>query len=451
MDKKVLDYLNANKETFIKDLQELVRFPTVANERTEMEDTVTWLEHYLNNMGIKPIIDRDANFPVFLFEVEGESPITVLVYGHYDVTPVYGQSWDYPPFGAEIVNGRMYGRGTVDDKGQIMAPMEAVRAFIESGKKPPVTVRFLLEGEEEIGSPSLQPVLVKYHDFLNCNALINYDDSVWFDGRPRVVCGLKGGARIKLTVRTNREYHGLMYAFMPGAIWRLVWALNSIMDKNGKVLVKDLADDIVPPTQMEIAAAEYMDFDASYLIKEAGIKEFTGGKSSVEVIKSFNFDSVLGLGGIKGGYVLPEKKGVVPSYATAEISVTLVPNQIAERVGEKFKKHLDEQGFEDVEVEVTHSTNIWARTPIDSPIAKAMGKSLKDAFKADVVFEPSFAGSGPEGVFQQLFPNMEQAYSGFGPAESRIHGPNEYIEVEDYIKGIESIVRLFYEYKELKS
>ncbi len=419
MDSQVLEYLRNNQETFIEDLQELVRIPSIASQNIGMEETVQWLEKYLNKIGLKPIIDRSTNFPIFLAEVEGELPYSVLVYGHYDVQPVTGEEWDYPAFGAEIVDGRMYGRGTVDDKAQIMAPLEAVRAYLETGKKPPVTVKFLLEGEEEIGSPSLLSVLNKYKDFLDCDALINYDDSLWFDGRPRVVCGLKGGVRLKFTARTNREYHGMMFSIMPGAIWRLVWALNSLMDKNGKILVNGFEDNVVPPTEKELKAIEDLNWDASSLLKEAGIKEFFGGKSTPEAVQSFVLDTTIGLGGIAGGYIYPERKGVVPSYATAEARIGLVPNQTAEEVYEKVRKHLDENGFDDIELELEPSGNPWARTPIDSPLALAMAKSLEEAFGRRVAFQPSYAGSGPEGLFQRLFPNMEQAYSGFGPTESR--------------------------------
>ena len=451
MDIQVLEYLKANQETFIKDLQELVRIPTIASQNIGMEETVEWMDKFLRKIGIDPIIERDVNFPVFLIEVEGESPHSVLVYGHYDVQPVQEDLWDFPPFGADIVDGRMYGRGVVDDKAQIMAPLEAVRAYLECGKKPPLTVKFLLEGEEEVGSPSLKPILEKYKDFLNCDGLINYDDSVWFDGRPRVVCGLKGGLSLKLTARTKREYHGMMFSMMPGAIWRLVWALSSMVDKDGKVLIKDYYDDIVPPTGKELRAVEDLNWDASQLLEEAGIKEFLGGKNTLQAVQSFVFDSVMGLGGIAGGYVYPEKKGVVPSNATAEMRIGLVPDQTAESVFAKVRKHLDENGFDDIELEHARTGNPWARTPIDSPLALAMAKTLEEAFGRSVAFQPSYAGSGPEGLFQQLFPNMEQAYSGFGPPESRIHAPNEYINVDDYLCGIESVVRLLDEYARIKT
>jgi acetylornithine deacetylase/succinyl-diaminopimelate desuccinylase-like protein len=450
MDHQVLDYLKTNREVFIEDLQELVRIPSIASQNTGMEESVQWMETYLRKIGIEPIIERDVNFPVFLIEIEGESPHAVLVYGHYDVQPVQEDLWDYAPFGAEIVDGRMYGRGTVDDKAQILAPLEAVRAYLECGKKPPLTVKFLLEGEEEVGSPSLKPVLEKYRDFLDCDALINYDDSVWFDGRPRVVCGLKGALSLKFIARTNREYHGMMFSMMPGAIWRLVWALGSLVDTNGKILVKDFYDDVVAPTDIELRAVEDLNWDASTLREEAGITEFLGGKDTLAAVQSFVFDTTMGLGGIAGGYVYPERKGVVPAYATAEMRIGLVPNQTAERVFALVRQHLDENGFEDIELEYARTGNPWARTPIDSPLALAMAKSLEVAFGRGVAFQPSYAGSGPEGLFQQLFPDMEQAYSGFGPPESRIHAPNEYIIVDDYLSGIESVVRLLDEYAKLK-
>lgn len=451
MDSRILNYLERNRETFITDLQEIIRIPSIASQNTGMEECVAWLEQFMTRIGIQPIIERDVNFPVFLAEVEGESPFSVLVYGHYDVQPVTGETWEHPPFGAVIADGRMYGRGTVDDKGQILAPLEAVRAYLECGKKPPVTVKFLLEGEEEVGSPSLQPVLEKYKDFLDCDALINYDDSVWFDGRPRVVCGLKGGLYLKFHARTNREFHGMMSSIMPGAIWRLVWALSSMMDKDGRILIDGFEDDVIPPNEKELRAVEDLNWDATPLLKEAGLSSFLGGRNSTEAVKAFVFNTGIGLNGIAGGYVYPERKGVVPSYATAEMRISLVPNQTAEGVYQKVRKHFDDHGFQDIEIECMRAGNPWARTPIDSPIALAMAKSLEEAFNSPVAFQPSYAGSGPEGLFQRLFPDMEQAYSGFGPTESRIHAPNEYIVIDDYLRGIESVARLLNHYAQYKT
>lgn len=453
MDQNVLDYIQKNRDEFIKDLQGLVQIPSVASENPEgVQKGAEWLEAFFNRIGIKPIIERDANQPVFLAEVPGETPYSILVYGHYDVVPANPDEWHYPPFAGVIEDGRMYGRGTVDDKAQILAPLEAVRAYIESGKKPPVTVKFLLEGEEECGSESLKPVMEKYRDFLYCDALVNYDDCVWYDGRPRVVCGLKGGVSFSLTVKLNREFHGMMQSMMPGANWRLIWALASMVDKNGKVLIEDWDDDIVPPTEQELAAVRDLNWDTSSLLAEAGIKEFIGGKNTEQALNSFVFDSAIGVSGFSGGYVYPLQKGVIPAYATAEVRVNLVPKQTAQKVLEKVRRHLDKNGFDDVEITVRRSKNLWARTPIDSPIALSMIQALNESFKnpAGVAIQPSYAGSGPEGVFQDMFPKMEQAYSGFGPVENRLHAPDEYIVLDDYMAGIESVARLLQLYADKK-
>jgi acetylornithine deacetylase/succinyl-diaminopimelate desuccinylase-like protein len=238
---------------------------------------------------------------------------------------------------------------------------------------------------------------------------------------------------------------------MPGPIWRLVWALGSLVDPSGKILIKDFYDDVVAPTEKELRAVQGLNWDATALLEEAGIREFPGGKSTPAAVESFVFDSTMGLSGIAGGYVYPERKSVVPSHATAIMRVALVPNQTAEQVVEKVRKHLDAHGFADIELEYAKTENSWARSPIDSPLALAMARSLEGAFGREVVFQPSFASSGPLGLFQKLFPGMDHAYSGFGPPESRVHAPNEYIIVDDYLRGIESVARFLVEYAEVIS
>lgn len=454
MENKIFSCLEEMREIFISDLCEIVKIPSVASEDVEsVHKCAKWLESFFEQIGITPIVDYSANQPVILAEVKGETDTSILFYGHYDVVPANPDEWSYPPFGATIEDGKIFGRGTVDDKAQILAPLEAVRAFLQCGRKPPVTVKFLFEGEEELGSPSLGTILDKYHNFLYCDALVNYDDCVWYDGRPRVVCGLKGGVSFSLTTRMNREFHGMMHSIIPGAIWRLLWAINSLMDQNGNILIENFFDDVIEPTEQELKAAADLNWDSRGLLIEAGIKEFIGGKSTTEAVNAFIFNTAIGISGISGGYVYPERKGVVPAYATADVHISLVPNQTAEKVIRKVESHLQKNGFDDVEITLRRSSNLWARTPIDSDISMAMAQSLQDSFKNKngVAFQPSYAGSGPEGVFQKLFPNMEQAYSGFGPAESRIHAPDEYIVIEDYLIGIESVVRLMELYAQKKN
>lgn len=445
MNEKVLAHLRANTERHVKDLRTFVRKPSVASHNRGMRECVTWLAEFMSQIGISPMVIEDANFPVLMAEVKGSTSRSLLVYGHYDVQPADESEWEHDPFGAEIVGGRMYGRGTVDDKGQVMAVLEAMRAYLECGLRLPVTVKLLLEGEEEVGSPSLRPVLLAHHDFLKSDALVNFDDSVWFDGRPRVVCGLKGVCKLRLEARTPREFHAMMSPLIPGAVWRLTWALNSLVAPDGRILVRNFYDDVLPPQQKDLDVLVGLGWTGKDLLRESGQISFLGDKEELDALSAFILEPTCNLQGFSGGYVTPNQKGVVPAFAAAELRFGLVPDQTPEGVYERVCDHLAKGGFDDIEVELI-GRNPWARTPIDSEIAQALARSLDAAFGRGVAFQPSYAGSGPEGTFQELFPSMQQAYSGFGPVESNIHAPNEYIVVDDYLKGIETVARLYDEY-----
>ena len=445
MDQRILDYLHATKDRSVADLQTLVRMPAVAAQDRGVRECAAWLIEFMQEIGITPQVVEEANYPVILAEVPGESSKSLLVYLHYDVQPADEPEWRHDPFGAEIVDGKMYGRGTVDDKGPVMAVLEAVRAYLECGLKPPVTVKFLIEGEEEVGSPSLKPVLNDYQDFLRSDGLVNYDDNVWFDGRPRVVCGIKGTAKFRLEVKTKREFHAMMSPLVINAAWCLIYALNSLVAPDGHILIPDFYDDVVPPQAKDIEVLKGLNWDGKETLEASGQTEFVGGRTGLDAASALILEPTCNLLGITGGYVAPNTKGVVPNFAAAELRFGTVPNQNPATIAEKVRRHLDAQGFEDVDVTLMGG-NPWARTPVDSPLALALAKSLDIAFGRGVAIQPSFPGSGPEGIFQELFPDMQQAYSGFGPTEDNLHAPNEYIVVDDYLRGIEATARLFAEF-----
>lgn len=445
MNEHVLQHLGANAHRHVEDLRTLLRMPSVAAQNRGVRECAAWLADFMRQAGMPPMVEEQANFPVLMAEIPGVSSRSLLIYLHYDVQPADEPEWQHDPWGAEMVDGRIYGRGTVDNKGPVMAALEAVRAYLELGLKPPVTVKFLIEGEEEVGSPSLRPVLERYRDFLSCDALVNYDDNVWFDGRPRVVCGIKGAVGLRLEVRRPREFHSMMSPLVINAAWRLAWALNSLVSPDGQVRIRGFYDDVLPPQARDIEALVNMRWSGEETLRASGQTAFVGGKSGLEALKAFILEPSINLNGISGGYVAPARKGVVPHFAAAELRFGTVPNQTPDRIYRLVRQHLDAEGFGDVEVTLK-GRNPWARTPIDSEVAQALARSLAAAFGREVVFQPSYAGSGPEGVFQELFPQMQQAYSGFGPVEDNLHAPNEYIVADDYVRGIESIARLFHEY-----
>ncbi|MFN8485026.1 MAG: M20/M25/M40 family metallo-hydrolase [Anaerolineae bacterium] len=438
-------YLESHADEHVRDLQALLRFPSIAAHTNDIEDCAAWLADFMAGWGAPPDLLRNGGNPVLLAEIPGRSPKTLLVYLHYDVQPADEPEWRSDPFGGEVRDGRIYGRGAVDNKGPVMAVLEALRAYHTCGVRPPVTVRFLCEGEEEVGSPSLPGILRQYHDRIASDAMVNFDDNVWVDGRPRVVCGIKGIAKIRLEVRTRREFHAMMSPLIENAAWRLVWALNTLVAPDGRILIRDFYADVVPPQPRDVALLAQLGWSGDELLAASGQTAFVGGVNGTEALTRLYLEPTINLGGIHSGYVLPEQKGVVPAFAAAEMRVGTVPNQTPERVLALVRAHLDAAGFGDVAASLV-SRNPWARTTVDSPIAQALQRSLAAAFERDVVLFPTYPGSGPEGVFQELFPDMQQAYSGFGPTEDNLHAPNEYIVIADYLRGIETVARLLEEY-----
>ncbi|NLE77629.1 MAG: M20/M25/M40 family metallo-hydrolase [Chloroflexi bacterium] len=445
MDERVLAHLRAHAGRHIEELQALVQIPSVVGQQEGVQACAAWLADALRAMGAAPVIVEEMEYPVVMGQVQGQSDRSLLVYCHYDVQPAGEPEWRFGPFSATIHDGRMYGRGTVDDKGALIATMQAARAYLECGLRPPVTVKFLFEGEEEMSSPSLRDVLVRRRAFLESDALGNFGDNVWEDGRPRVVCGLKGLCLLRLETHNRREFHARYSPLVEGAAWRLAWAINSLQGRDGRIRVRGFYDDVVPPQPADIQALVDLGWDPQQVLQQSGQSAFPGGKTDLEALVAYMLEPTVNLQGVSGGYLSPQPKGVVPASAAAELRFGLVPNQTPERVCQLVRAHLDAEGFDDVQVTLL-GRNPWARTPLNSPFVQAMARSLRAAFGREVAFQPAYTGSGPEGLFQELFPTMEHAYTGFGPTEDNLHAPNEYIVLDDYLRGIEAVARLYSEH-----
>ncbi|MFN8474032.1 MAG: M20/M25/M40 family metallo-hydrolase [Anaerolineae bacterium] len=198
MNPTIQSYLRDHADEHVRDLQALLGFPSIAARTDDIEDCAAWLAEFMAGFGAPSDMLRNGGNPVLLAEVPGRSPKTLLVYLHYDVQPADEPDWLSDPFGGEVRDGRIYGRGAVDNKGPVMAVLEALRAYHACGMQPPVTVRFLCEGEEEVGSPTLPGILREYHGRIASDAMVNFDDNVWVDGRGRASCGIKGIAKIRL-------------------------------------------------------------------------------------------------------------------------------------------------------------------------------------------------------------------------------------------------------------
>lgn len=454
MDEHILEQLSRAADRNIEELRAFLRLPSVASQRHGVRECARWLADYMARIGIPPLIAGPAEFPVIMGEVRGRTGRSMLIYCHYDVQPADEPEWRHPPFAAEIEDGRLYGRGTVDDKGALIASLQAVRAYLECGTPPPITVKFLFEGEEEIGSPSLPPVLRQHHAFLDCDALVNLGDNSWPDGRPRVVCGIKGICLLRLEARTRREFHEMMAPLVANPLLRIVGALATLAAADGRIVIPGFFDDVLPPTARDMEVLADLRWTGRELLAASGQAAFVGGQEPLDALRAWILEPSFNLQGLTGGYVAPQDKGVVPNFAAAEVRFGLVPKQTPERVFQLVRDHLAASGFGDIDVQLV-ARNPWARTvlartgqgsPVDSEIVQTLVRALDRAFGRGVAIQHSFAGSGPEGVFQEMFPNMAHAYACFGPTEDNLHAPNEYVVIADQLTSIEAVARIYDEY-----
>lgn len=447
MTQVILDYLRKQTDKLIEDLQTLLRQPSVATQNLGMDDCATLLCQQMSSLGLPAELLATDGFPFVYSRLAGTSEHTLLIYGHYDVQPVNEALWDHDPFGATIADGRIYARGAVDDKGPVMAVLQGIGAYLATGTPLPVTVILAIEGEEEIGSPNLAPFMERYRARLQADALVNFDDNVWPDGRPRVVSGVKGSARIRLEARRPREFHGMMAPLVENALWRLQAALGTMCTPDGRITIDNFYDDVRAPTPAEQDALDQLPWDGKDILRLSGQERFIGGVTGSEALVQLYLQPSCSLTGLEGGYVRPMRKSVVPHFGAAELDFRTVPDQRGERIAQQIRSHLDRRGFDDVHVELLSEMD-WFRCSPESPIAGALSKAIRQAFGVEPARQPTYPGCGPEPLFAQILGIQDQAYSGFGPTEDRLHAPNEYIRIEDYLRGVECVVHLLREYGE---
>ncbi len=438
----VQSFINQYQEVMIEALRALIREPRVSSTGEGMEQHHDLLLDIMRDVGIEPQVHTTPGYPIITGTIAGRTDKTLMVYGHYDVQPAEPlDEWDYPPFGAERVDDRIYGRGAIDDKGNFMTAIQALRYYREQGQKPPINVTFVLEGEEEIGSPHLEDFLQAHRDELTPDSIIGLDDCVQPDGRPKVVLGLKGGCTLELVAHGKTQFHSLMAAIIENPAWRLFWALGTMKRPDGEITIDGFLDDVRPPTEMEQQLVDALDYDGKEWLEASGRDAFLGGKTGNAAMHDFFFKPTCNVAGIIGGYTGPGFQGVIPRTVTVKMDLRLVPNQSPDRVAQQVRDHLRRRGFSDIEVNYLKGGD-WFRTAPDAPIVQCLTQSVDQVFDEGAAVWVTYAGGGPASKVDRVF-GVPQVASGFGPVGDRIHTPNEYMTVDLYLKGIQTMIHTF--------
>jgi len=442
LDRSIEEHLPAT----LADLERLARVPSVSSKGRAMEPAAELVAELLGGAGFAARIMPTAGFPVVYADSGAAAGTrTLICYNHYDVQPEEPLDlWESPPFEPATRGGRMYARGISDDKGQLISRLAALRAVRAVTGGYPARVKFLVEGEEEIGSPTLEAFVEEHVDLLRSDACVWEFGGVDSEGRPHVTLGLRGLLYVELRVRTmSRDAHSGSAHNMPNAAWRLLQALATIKGDDGRIRIPGFYDALRPPSAAERRLLEEMPSDEDFTRRHYGVREFVGGHTGPEY-KAAVYEPTANIAGIGAGWQGPGSKTVTPAAAMAKMDFRLLPEQDPKDIFARLRAHLDAQGFGDVEVAMLGGERA-ATTPPDDPFVQLTARTAGEVYRKPAVLNPISGGSGPMWAFRH-FLGTPIVTLGCGDPEGNAHSPNESISLEQFTLATRQMARLLVDY-----
>jgi len=445
-------YVDRHARAFTERLQALCRMPSVAARGTGMRAIAEAVEQSMQRVGIGTRTFRmGTGYPIIYGEC-GAGPKSFVVYGHYDVQPVgHLNEWSSGPFAATIQDGKLYARGAANSKGDLVARLAAVEAYQKSFGKLPVSLRFIVEGEDGLGSPSLYRFTNEHADLLQA------DGCLWDEGyrdtkeTPVVSLGFKGITFLELRAYGARsDLHSKWGAIVPNPAWRLVQALATITSPKGVITIDGFSSHIAPISDEDAEVLKSIELDEIGLKREFRIGGWVRSMKGQTLVKEHIFGATCTICGIQTGHTDAGAKTVLPSSAMARLDFRLVPDLTGPIVSKLLREHLDVRGFKDIEI-IELGCAPLAKSSANSTVARAVINSTKEIFNAAPLIYPMDPSSGPVGavcgVSQPATPvaSFGTSYSGSNP-----HGPDENIRVDDFLLNIKLIGRVIHKLAEGK-
>jgi len=450
-------YIAENRERFLEELFDLIRIPSVSAREENKKDMLR-AANYLKEMLLRAGADKAEVYPTdghpVLYGEKNISPDlpTILVYGHYDVQPAEPYDlWNSDPFEPVIKDGKIWGRGADDDKGQLFMHLKAFELMINTNTLY-CNVKFMVEGEEEVGSMNLEKFCVDHKEMLAADVILISDTTMIDQDIPSITSGLRGLSFMQVEVTgPHRDLHSGLYG---GAVVNpcnvLCDMVASLKDKNERIAIPGFYDDVIECSDEERKEMGKRPFDRDAYMKSIGVNELSGetGYSDLERI---GIRPTLDINGIWGGYTGEGAKTILPSKAFAKISMRLVPYQNAEKIAELFKKHFISIAPEGVtvKVEFLHGGEAYL-SPLDTPEYRAASLSVEETFNKKPVPVRSGGSIPIVATFEKVL-GLKSILLGFGLDSDAIHSPNENFPVNNFFRGIETIPLFYKHYNELKN
>lgn len=437
-------YLESQLEASLSELKTFCSQPSIAAQNIGMDESSQMVLTMLESRGFSGKIYKTEGYPVVVAERNGLIDKTLLFYNHYDVQPPEPLDlWTSPPFEPQERDGKVFGRGISDDKGHFTSRLLAIDALLHENEELPCNIKFILEGEEEIGSVHLPEFIKNHQDLLSADACIWEFGGVDHRDVPMQYLGLRGICYVELSVTTAQMdvHSGLGGSIFPNAAWRLVWALNSLKDSQEKILLPGFYDDVVPPTTRDIAMLAALPPVAEEYRSRYGINEFLKDYPDETALKLASvFEPTCTICGLTSGYQGKGSKTVLPAQASAKVDFRLVPDQTPRKVLEQLRRHLDEEGFSDIKIEFLGGEPA-ARTDPDHPFVKMVVETSTEAFGQQMELVPMVGGSGPNYEFVHIL-KLPVVTTGIGYPGGNAHAPDENIRIDLYLKGAKHVARI---------
>ena len=457
----IKEYIEQNKDRFLNELFDLLRIPSISADKDFASDVNKAAEFIKTKMiaaGADHVeICQTAGYPIVYGEKMIDTSLpTVLVYGHYDVQPAVPiELWDTPPFEPSIrstevhPNGAIFARGSCDDKGQMYMHLKAFEMMMKTNSLP-CNVKFMIEGEEEVGSTNLGPFCINNKERLKADVVLISDTSMIANDTPSIDTGLRGLSYVEVEVTgPNRDLHSGVYG---GAIANpinvLAKMIASMHDENNHITIPGFYDKVIELSAQERADLNLAPFDIDAYKKDLEISDVWGEKGFT-VYEKTGVRPTLDCNGIWGGYIGEGAKTVLPSKAFAKISMRLVPNQVSSEITDLFKNHFESIAPEGIKVVVKpHHGGEPVVTPTDSIAYKAAAKAMETTFGKKPI-PTRGGGSIPIVALFEKELGLKSVLMGFGLDSDALHSPNEHYGIENYYKGIETIPYFFKYFAEM--
>ncbi len=447
-------YVRQNEPRFLEELKELLRIPSISTLPEHNKDTHRAAEYVADKLraaGMEniEIIETERHPLVYADWLHAPGKPTVLCYGHFDVQPPDPlELWDTPPFEPTERNGNLYARGSADDKGQMYSHIKAVEALQAVHGKPPVNLKFLLEGEEEVGGLSVAAYVEKNPEKLRADVALVSDTEMYAPGMPTLNIGLRGLVYMEIEARgPARDLHsGLYGGAAPNAVFGLVELLSKAKDADGHLQIPGIYDDVEAPSPAEKESWRHLPFnEAEYLAEEVGSTSLTG-EPGYSVFERTWARPTLEVHGIAGGFTGAGAKTVIPAKAVAKVSIRLVPSQDPEKIVAAVKDFVAANTPKGIQCEVrVLSSGPGLMVNPDHPAIRVAAKAFSDVFGKPTVFTRSGGSIPIVGDFANHL-GIPTILMGFGLPDDGLHSPNEKYNIRNYFDGIRTLAHFFEEY-----